>query len=259
MYQHLSGDDFRSHYKLGADYRVDGILAVGVWSYFGHLNLEHIHAILKDANRSYSCRRLEHHDLYEVYEFVIDGRVIWYFSAMGTAVTHMYLHRGSMLGSKKNILVGSVGGLSPDVSLGDMILSTQSYGNDNARYYQRDNNDNFYTPDLYLVNSLESRLSDKTRVHRGATMTCEMISAETDSDIHNWSKAGYLGVEMEAALVFALSGHFNIPAAAILNIGDNLIKGQTFFDPSFAVDDSVRESSRKIALSVALDELLSSS
>ncbi len=252
----LTADHFRQRYGLEDNYQVEGILAVGVWRPFGKLNLEHIESVLKELGKDYTYRLFEAPDLHDVYEFTIDGKVYWYFAAMGTAVMHMHVHRGSMLGSRKNILIGSVGGLSGECNVGDVICPSLVLGNDNARYYDRDSQDNLYRPNPDLAESLKQRLPSEVRTHSGKTVTCEMIMAETKEDVEGWSKAGYLGIEMEAALVFSISSHFGIPSAALLNIGDNLIGGSTFFSEDFIGMDDRREESRRITIKVALEELL---
>ena len=49
-----------------------------------------------------------------------------------------------------------------------------------------------------------------------------------------------LWVEMEAATVFAVSQHFNVPAAAVLRIGDNLIAAETVLDAGYKNAGSLR-------------------
>ena len=256
MYMSLSAEDFKRRYNLGNDYKIEGMLAVGAWAPFGKLNLAHIESVLNELGKDFSYKLFQAPDLHDVHEFTIEGRKFWYFAAMGTAVMHMYIHRGSMLGSKKNILIGSVGGLAENSAPGDLICPTLVLGNDNARYYQRNNTDNLYRPNTQLAESLKARLPSDVEVHSGKTVTCEMIMGETREDIENWKKAGYLGIEMEAALVFSMSSYFNIPSAALLNIGDNLIKNITFFSKEHIDMDEVREHSRRITIKAALEELL---
>ena len=57
--------------------------------------------------------------------------------------------------------------------------------------------------------------------------------AETFEDVKNWSKEGFLGVEMEASTIFAVSKHFNVASTALLIVGDNLIKGETVASESY--------------------------
>jgi purine-nucleoside phosphorylase len=80
--------------------------------------------------------------------------------------------------------------------------------------------------------------------------------AETWEDVQNWSKEGFVGVEMEAATVFAVSKHFNVPAAAILVVGDNLIQGETIGSESYEARAEKKELVRREQYQVALSELL---
>ncbi len=258
MYVQLTAETFRKKYNLSDDYAVDGILAVGTWTAYAPINLDHLKSVLNEIGDEYECRQFVDPHLHEVFEIKIEGKIIWYFAVMGTSVMSEYLHKGSMLGSKKNILIGSVGGLSVACQPGDIISSIESKGNGNARYYQRNNIDDLYKPDRALADSLKSRLPENFTVHTGKTTTCEILMAETQEDIDEWSQQGYLGVEMEAALVFSLSSHFDIPAAALLNIGDNLVNNVTFFDDEHSSNIEVFESSRRASIKVAVEEILAS-
>jgi purine-nucleoside phosphorylase len=84
------------------------------------------------------------------------------------------------------------------------------------------------------------------------------MAGETWEDVLNWSKQGYFGVEMEASTVFAVSNHFNVPSAAILRIGDNLIEKETVMDINY---ESSRDLHRQVSQDIfdaAVKELLSS-
>ena len=56
----------------------------------------------------------------------------------------------------------------------------------------------------------------------------------------NWSEEGYVGVEMETAIVFAISNHFKIPSSAIFYVSDNLIRGQRVGDDQHANEKELR-------------------
>lgn len=256
MYIQLTANDLRKKYELPDNYAVHGILAIGTWSAYTPLNLEHLISVLRDLGQDFSYRQLTHPHLHEVYEFTIGDRVVWFFGVMGTSVMSEYLHKGSLLGSQKNILIGSVGALAPACIPGDIIIPNMSHGNQNAGYYQRANTDGLYRPDDSLVESLRSRLDESHTVHIGKTTTCEILMAETSEDIRQWSQDGYLGVEMEAALLFSLSSHFTIPSAALLNIGDNLVREVTFFSDQHQSTLDAFESSRRATIDAAVRELL---
>ena len=80
--------------------------------------------------------------------------------------------------------------------------------------------------------------------------------AETWEDIVKWSKEGFYGVEMEAATVFAVSQHFNVPAAAVLRIGDNLIAAETVLDAGYKNARSLRRQTSQDILDTIIGELL---
>jgi uridine phosphorylase len=80
--------------------------------------------------------------------------------------------------------------------------------------------------------------------------------AETWEDVVRWSNQGYVGVEMEAATVFAASKHFGVPAAAILRIGDNLIEEQTVMDVNYENTKDLRRQISQDSFDIVVEELL---
>lgn len=82
--------------------------------------------------------------------------------------------------------------------------------------------------------------------------------AETWDDVQNWADQDFAAVEMEAATVFAVSSHFNVPSAAMLMIGDNLIEEQTVVDINYENARAMRRQTAQDAFDVAVHALLSS-
>jgi uridine phosphorylase len=79
--------------------------------------------------------------------------------------------------------------------------------------------------------------------------------AETAEDIAAWSGQGFLGVEMEASTVFAVSNHFGVPSAAVLSIADNLIEEQTVLHENYEDTRAEREAVRDLQFRAALHQL----
>jgi nucleoside phosphorylase len=234
MYSDHSAADFRDHLGLPEDYEVEAFLTYGCWDLYAEAEQLPLLARALDVLQvKYELRRIPIAALGHAYELIVGGKVYWYAPIMGTAVLAQYLHIASLLGSKRNLLLGTVGGLAPGMRTGELIIPTGSYGNDNARFYDRENETGFYLPDSALSDVLAAQI-EKVRIWRGPTVTCEMMFAETQADVQQWSAEGSLGVEMEAALMFAASNHFEIPAAALLYVADNLIEGQTMLTPGYA-------------------------
>lgn len=148
--------------------------------------------------------------------------------AYGGALLSEYLHFGYLFGAKKTILIGSCGGLKSEANSGDIIIPIASQADGSTAHMYDRSHQALQPSDKALSAKLaEACAKQNLAVHKGKTMTCQAMVAETWEDVLQWSKNGYIGVEMEAATVFAVSNHFKKPSAAILSIADNLIKEES--------------------------------
>jgi purine-nucleoside phosphorylase len=258
LYSSLSIEAFRKAAGLPEDYTVDGLLISGTWDLYAdtkHTPL--VKEALQRIDPNYSIVKLEPLPLGHGYEIKSSGKTYWYVPVMGAAVTSQYAHLASLLGSKKNLLIGTVGGLKRGIQPGDFIIPTYSKGNENALMYERERTDLFFPSHEDLSESLNTRLEGKA-VYRGITNTCEVMFAETMEDVEEWSYEGYLGVEMEAALMFALSNSFGIPSAALLYVADNLVEEIAMHTDEYESSRNIRDNARKVQYEQALRELLES-
>lgn len=256
MYSSLSIEAFRDAAGLPEDYTVDGLLISGTWDLYAdtkHTPL--VKEALQKIDPYHSITKFESLPLGHGYEIKSNDKTYWYVPVMGTAVTSQYAHIASLLGSQKNLLVGTVGGLKKGIQPGDFIVPTYSKGNENALMYERERTDMFFPSNEDLSMKLRNRLEDHT-VYKGITNTCEVMFAETMEDVEEWSYEGYLGVEMEAALVFALSNKFGIPSAALLYVADNLVEEVAMHTKEYNLSKNVRDNARKVQYEQALIELL---
>ena len=257
MYTTLTPDDFRKHVDLPKDYMVEGLLMSGTWDL--HAQDKHLPCLknsLDKLNVKYEIRKFEGVNAGHAHEITINDKHYWFVPVMGTAVMSVYAHMASVLGSKKNILIGVVGGLAKGIKPGDFILPQQILGNDNALKYQPENTDKYFYPNKDLFNNLKDRFSNNIKLWEGKTVTCEVMLAETIEDVTSWSKSGFLGVEMEGAMVFALSKHFDIPSAAIFSVSDNLIENETMLHESYELSKKQRDEAMSIQYNIAVQELL---
>lgn len=255
MYKSFTIEDWKQYFGLPNDYRVDGMLCYGTWDKDKQVKI--FKNIIEQSGRQYSYGELPSF-LSKLLEFNIEGKRFWFDVSYGGAMLSEYLHLASLFGSKKNILLGSCGGLSPDISALDLIIPTYSYGNESpTRMYNPEATDHRHYSDEKLSESIKNRISGEYQVWQGATTTCQAMMAETWEDVQNWSKEGYLGVEMEAATVFAVSKHFEVPSTALLVVGDNLIKGETIAGEEYNSNKPKKDLIRADQFRIALDELLS--
>lgn len=250
MYKKLTANDYRKHFRLPADYTIDGFIVYG--TYKSH-PFEQFEDSLKHLKREYEKTRLEHDFFGSLVEFTVEDKKYWIAVAYGGALLSEYLHLACLFGSKRNILIGSCGGLKNGAKSLEVVVPEWSAATESsASAYQPEANGQ-YSSDEALSEHLAALLSAEYKVHRGATVTFQAMLAETWDDIKNWERQGFVAVEMEAATVFAVSNHFDVPSAAILVIGDNLIEEQTVIEMSY---EGTRFKRRQVAQD-AFDAVLS--
>jgi len=227
---------------------------------YGTLYEDKVHGALKiclsDMNVVAKLISLPHPFLRFAKELNINDKKIWFVIGYGGAWLSEYLSWACMFGSKKNILVGSCGGLKRGMKQSDFIIPSSSYGQESSvRIYNRESP--IQNADKKLSESLKSRLTDEnTKIWQGPTVTCQAMIGETQEDVQKWSSDGYYGVEMEASTVFAVSNHFNVPSAASMYVGDNLIEQHSNMNEDYANEADIREQNQKKQIKVALGELL---
>ena len=254
MYKELKAEDFRNELGLPGDYAVSGMICYG--SYDFEKNVGHLRKALDRLNVDYIVRNLTGF-LGRIVEIMVDGKIYWFDVSYGGAMLSEFLHMACLFGSKKNILIGSCGGLKKGIEALDFVIPSCSYGNESAtRMYDPLALDNLHFADYALSVAIKDKLSGACSVFCGKTMTCQAMLAESKDDILMWSKDGYLGVEMESSTVFAVSKHFNVPAAALLFVADNLIEEISVNSAEYKNQKLERERVRALQYEAALRELL---
>lgn len=257
MYLSHTAADHRTYMNLADDYVVDGVLAYGTWDLHAEaVQLPQLTSAMERLGRPYELSRIDKPIIGHAWELLVDGRRYWFAPVMGTAVMATYLHLGSLFGSTRNILLGVVGGLAPGMQSGDLIVPTAVNGNDSARMYDRSNDSGVYLPDAAMTAELLGMVGDDFPIWTGTTTTCEMMLAETQQDVDEWSAAGILGVEMEGAMTFALSRHFGVPSTALFFVTDNLIENETMLSEAHGLQRDVRSRSRAHQYDLGLQLLL---
>lgn len=254
MYKEFTATEWRKLLGLVDDYSISSMLVYGAWD--KEKQRIRLEKALTAFGVQFTVNTLPGF-LSGVTEIVVGGKCFWFGVSYGGALLSEYLHLACMLGSQKNILLGTCGGLFDQLNSGDFILPTFSYGDESTtRLYSPESVDHKHFPNELLGESLAKRIDAKYRVWRGPTNTCQAMMAETLKDIEEWAASGYYGVEMEAATIFAVSNHFKVPASALLVVGDNLIKGEAVGGEGYENARSIREEATAEQYRVALEELL---
>lgn len=254
MYRSFTAEQYKEHLGFQDNYCVDAVLCYG--TLYEERTLETLQICLKEMGIKAEPVLLAHPFLRFARELTIGDKKLWFMIGYGGAWLSEYLHWACLFGSKKNILVGSCGGLKPGMKAGDFIIPESSFAEESSvRIYNRDTP--IQVPDEELSTALEAQLSESdTKIWRGPMVTCQAMIGETMEDVKRWSKDGYYAVEMEASTVFAVSQHLKVPAAAIMYIGDNLIENHHNMSEDYAKEEHTRELRQRRQIKVALKELL---
>ncbi|MEK7627934.1 MAG: hypothetical protein AAB421_00750 [Patescibacteria group bacterium] len=255
MYKHRGKAEYQKVLNVPEDYVVDGFVAIG--THPKDKEYPHLYEALEKLGLQYTEEKIEQRFFGDIKSFRIGDKRVWFDVVYGAAYLSEVAHLGCLLGSKVNILLGTCGALHEDLNSGDTILPFASYGNESAtRMYQRENTTYLYESDAELRAKLKGHLSNRTRVDEGKLVTVQAMLGETKEDVDQWAREGYSAVDMESATFFAVSKHFNVPAAALLLAADNLIKNELVNDPGYETLRTQRTAIRKENYEIALKTIL---
>jgi purine-nucleoside phosphorylase len=256
MYKALQPEDIKRMIGVAEDYHVDALLIVG--TYTKEKEHSRFYSSLKELGIAYEEEIITDSFFGQVKSVVVQGKRIWFEVAYGGAYLSELIHVACMLGCRRIIQVGSCGALRKDMQTGDLVLTTGSFGNESStRMYARENDSHRYMANDSLRSRLKENMITERPIHEGLLMTVQAMLAETVEDVDAWSSQGYIGVDMESAITFAVAGHFKVPAAVLLMVADNLVNNRLVTDVDFAESRAFRESVRRDYYLTALRTLLS--
>ena len=255
MYHKITASQHKKYFGLPKNYRVDACIVYGAYSRRAYQKL-----FLKNLKKfgTVKIERLSHDFLADILSLNINGKRIWFMVEYGGAKLCEFLHLGSLFGSRANILIGTFGGLQKASSEFSVIVPSASYSTESsAHMYDRAAKNNLFVSNSNLSKNIfrDLRANDIQTI-TGETVTCQAMLAETWSDVIGWSRRGFLGVEMEAATVFAVSKQLRVPSAAILQIADNLIAKETVDSESYLKKRKKLKKMKIVFFKVAIEQIL---
>ncbi len=131
--------------------------------------------------------------------------------------------------AKRVFGLGVAGGLHPDMAPGSIIIPSEGVCGDGlSRYFWESDQHPEATP--CLVEALHANLSKKYRVFKGRIFTTGSLLAETDEFIEKLVNQDIIGIECEAAALFALCSHLGMDSAVILAVSDLPSKKQIYWN-----------------------------
>lgn len=141
--------------------------------------------------------------------------------AVGAPQTVMILEKLIALGARRVILFGWTGGLSPNLSPGDLLLPNGAISEEGtSRHYSEEGK---FRPSSLLVQGLREALTQEgLSFQEGPVWTTDAPYRETINKVKRFQSQGVLGVDMETSALFAVSAFRGIEAAALLIVSDDL-------------------------------------
>jgi DeoD family purine-nucleoside phosphorylase len=153
-----------------------------------------------------------------------DGKPISVQSTgMGAPSSGIVFEELIMLGAQRLIRVGTCGGLKDGMRMGDTVIGISATADDQTplRVAQMPS----YAPTgTFELAETAARLSREqgSVVHVGLIVTSGVFYDPDPGTFARWKRTGHIGVEMEAAMMYAIASIHHIEALAIMTVSDLL-------------------------------------
>lgn len=144
---------------------------------------------------------------------------------LGAPSAVLSLERLIRSGAKEIILLGFCGSLQAEYRIGDVISITKAFSEEGTskHYFPRKK---CFFPSLALKKRIENALRDSQCLFKtGSLVSTDAPYRETQSWLAINQRRKIACVDMEASAVFALASFYNIQAAALMIISDELWSG----------------------------------
>ncbi|QTL40385.1 nucleoside phosphorylase [Xenorhabdus budapestensis] len=202
-----------------------------------------LESLLNYCKEKYPLKKIEGFDAGELFLLEDNSSVaIFFCKGIGAPVAVINLEELIAYGVSNFIVVGSAGAISPNLSIGDIVICNSALRDEGTSRHYIDKG-TISSPTESWTKEIKVHLSEKVaEVHEGGTWTTDAPYRETESKVVDLQNKGYLCVEMEASAMFTVADFYNVSIAALFAISDSLADLQWtpgFF--SIKVSDSLHE------------------
>lgn len=125
-------------------------------------------------------------------------------------------------GVQKVISIGTAGSLQKNVGIGDLIICDRALRDEGTSHHYLSPSRFARANDELTDKLAEQMRSQQILAHRGAVWTIDAVYRETVAEAQAYQAEGLLGVEMEAAALFAVAERRGVPLATLLCVSDSL-------------------------------------
>ena len=149
-------------------------------------------------------------------------------SGMGMPSMGIYSYElFSFFGVEAILRIGTVGGMSPDVRVRDLLLGMGASTDSNfAAQYHLPGTFAPLASFPLLSAAAEIAKARGMRYHVGNLLSTDVFYGDMPEDNEKWRKMGVLGVEMEAAALYMNAARTGKQALAICTVSNHLLTGE---------------------------------
>lgn len=153
-------------------------------------------------------------------------------------------------GVKKIIRVGSCGAVRDDVNLRDVIIGVGASTDSKVNRTRFNGHDFAAIADFDMTrNAVDAAKAKGLPVRVGNIFSADTFYSTEPEFFNTMAKYGILGVEMEAAGIYAVAAEFGAKALTICTVSDHILRGETL-----SSDD--RQTTFNEMIEIALDSVL---
>jgi len=166
--------------------------------------------------------------LYRSYEGTYQGRnVIIALPFPGSPAAVAALEVLIAMGGKVFIGVGSVGSITPNLRVGDILIPSWGLREEGTSFHYIQSINYVPKPDSILhealyANSVKLMKGRRIRVVKGGVWTTDAFFRETRDKVIEYSSKGIYGVDMESTALMTVAKYRNVRLAVIASVSDEL-------------------------------------
>jgi uridine phosphorylase len=146
----------------------------------------------------------------------------------------------SAFGVREFCLSGYLGGISPGVSIGDVVIASGALREEGVSYHYIDDQADTIYSEWAQEWSLDLNCKE---FETGVVWSCDAIYRETRQKLDAYRRAGVMGVEMEVASFYAVCRAKGLKGAAFLVVSD-LFRDDGTWVPGFSTPEFSRGAKR---------------
>ena len=210
-----------------------------------------------DALRDRSEGVKEFKGFFRMINGTINGKKYSYInSRIGSPMAADCTNYLSFTGCKDIIYMGLMGGLQPEVKVGDIIVPTGAYRGEGAskifveKSYPA-------SADFHMTMELMESLEDVfhgsgANIHDGVIYSTDSISMESEEFLKKCQERKMIAIDMETSAIYVVASLRNIRCTSVHIASDNPLEGLYYFEPMPDEDTERLENSRKLIINALI-------